>query len=232
MGYEIPSREPQPIEVAIDGVVTGFLLRPQGAKGLVLFAHGGGSNKYSRRNRVIADILNRALIATLLFDLLTPEEQAIDEETRKLRLDIALLSGRVICAVDWARADPRTADLPLGLFGASTGAAAALCAAAERRREVRAVVCRGARPDLAAGALPQVIAPTLLMVGSMDREVLRLNRAAADQMPAKPRLDVISGATHLFAEAGKLDDVGQRGRDWFLQHFRETPRARAEEVRD
>jgi putative phosphoribosyl transferase len=184
------------------------------------------------RNRVIADILNRALIATLLFDLLTPEEQSIDEETRKLRLDIALLSGRVICAVDWAHADPRTADLPLGLFGASTGAAAALCAAAERRREVRAVVCRGARLDLAAGALPQVVAPTLLMVGSMDREILRLNRAAADQMPVKPRLDVISGATHLFEEAGKLDDVGQRGRDWFLQHFRETPRAGAEEVGD
>jgi putative phosphoribosyl transferase len=223
MGYEIPSREPQAIEVPIDGVVTGFLLRPQGAKGLVLFAHGGGSSKYSHRSRAIADTLNRARIATLLFDLLTPDEQEIDEQTRELRFNIPLLTGRVIRAVDWASTDQRTADLPLGIFGASTGAAGALCAAAERPREVLAVVCRGGRLDLAGGALSHVVAPTLLIVGSLDREVLRLNRVAADQMPAEHRLDVIAGATHLFAEAGKLDEVGRRGRDWFLQHFREPP---------
>lgn len=216
---DIPSREPQPIEVPIDGALTGFLLLPQGAEGLVLFAHGGGSSKFSRRNRAVSEILHRGRIATLLFDLLTPEEQGHDEQTRELRFDIALLTGRVIRAVDWACTDERTRELPLGLFGSSTGAAAALAAAAERRREVRAVVCRGGRPDLAAGALPQVAAPTLLIVGGLDQEVLKLNRDAALKMPGEPRLEVIPGATHLFQEAGKLDEVALLARDWFLEHF-------------
>jgi dienelactone hydrolase len=194
------------------------------------FAHGNGSSRYSRRNRAIADILNRGLIATLLFDLLTPQEQVLDEQRRELRCDIPLLTGRVIRAVDWASTDQRTSDLPLGLFGASNGAAAALCAAAERHREVRAVVCRGGRPDLAAGALTQVFAPTLLIVGGLDQEVMRLNRDAADHMPSKPRLDVIPGATHLFEEAGKLYEVALRGRDWFLRHFCEPPHSRADEA--
>jgi putative phosphoribosyl transferase len=228
--YDIPSREPTPVEVPIDGTSSGFLLRPQGAAGLVLFAHGSGGSKYSRRNRAVADILHRGRIATLLFDLLTPEEQETDAQTQELRFDIALLTGRMIRAVDWASADSRTADLPLGLFGASTGAAAALCAAAERHREVRAIVCRGGRPDLATGALSQVLAPTLLIVGSLDRGVLQLNRNATDQLPSNSRLDVISGATHLFEEAGKLDEAARRARDWFLEHFRDTPSSRADEV--
>jgi len=225
--HESPNRSRYP-----DGDLAGFLLRPQGASGLVLFAHDTGSSKYSRRNRAVADILNLGRIATLLFDLLTPQEQKIDEQTRELRFDIPLLTGRVIRAIDWASADQRTADLPLGLFGASTGAAAALGAAAERHRDVRAVVCRGGRPDLAAGALSQVFAPTLLIVGSLDRDVLQLNRDAARQMPSQPRLEVIARATHLFEEAGKLDEVARRARDWFLQHFCKTPPSRGNEAQD
>lgn len=216
---DIPSREPQPVEVPIDGVMTGLLLLPQGAAGLVLFVHGGGGSKYSRRNRTVAGVLNRGRIATLLVDLLTPEEQEIDGQTQEIRFDIPLLTERVVHAVDWMVEDARTAGLPIGLFGSNTGAAAALGAAAERPRLVRAVVCRGGRPDLAGAALSSVTVPTLLLVGGLDPEVLRLNREAVQQMPAEPRLEVIPGATHLFEEAGKLDEVALQARDWFLQHF-------------
>jgi len=216
---DLPSREPQPVEVPIDGVLTGLLLLPQRAAGLVLFVHGGGGNKYSRRNRAVASVLNRGRIATLLFDLLTLEEQEIDGQTQEIRFDIPLLAGRVVRVVDWMAADERTAGLPIGLFGAGSGAGAALAAAAERSREVRAVVCRGGRPDLAGAALASVVTPTLLLVGGLDPEVLRLNREAVPRMPAEPRLEVIPGATHLFEEAGKLDEVALQARDWFLAHF-------------
>lgn len=222
---DIPSREPRPIEVPVDGTLSGFLLKPQGATGLVIFAHGSGGSRFSRRNRVVAGVLNRGRLATLLIDLLTPEEQELDEPTRELRLGVPLLAARLIRAVDWAGEDPLTADLPLGLFGANTGAAAALCAAAERPRRVRALVCRGGHLEQAAGALSQVLAPTLLLVGELDREVLRVNLAAARQMPVAPHLEVVPGATHKFEEAGKLDTVAREGRDWFLKHLPEpTPR--------
>lgn len=221
---DIPSREPRPIEVPIDGTLSGFLLRPQGAVGLVIFAHGSGSNKFSRRNRLVAEVLNRGRLATLLIDLLNLEEQEMDEPTRERRLGVPLLAERLIRAVDWAEGDPLTADLPLGLFGANTGAAAALCAAAERPRRVRALVCRGGHLDQAAGALSQVLAPTLLLVGELDREVLRLNLEAARKMPVAPHLEVVPRATHKFEEAGKLDIVAREGRDWFLKHLPEpTP---------
>jgi dienelactone hydrolase len=220
---DIPFREPRPVEVPVDGVLSGFLLQPQSARGLVLFAHSGGSNKFSRRNRAVAEILHRARIATLLFDLLTPREQEVEAQRRGHGFDIPLVTGRVIRAVDWAIEDERTARLALGLFGSGTGAAAVLGAAAERQREVRAVVCRGGRLDLAAGALSQVFTPTLLIVGGLDREVLKLNRDAANEMPARPRLEIVPRATHLFEEAGKLDAVGYLSRDWFLQHFPADP---------
>jgi dienelactone hydrolase len=215
-------REPAPVEVPIDGVLTGFLLKPQGAVGLVISANGRGSSKYSRRDRAVADVLARGRLASLLLDLLTEEEQAHDERIGEPRVDIPLMAGRLIQAIDWAEQYPRTRDLPLGLFGESTGAAAALCGAAERPRLVRALVCRGGRTDLAAGALSQILAPTLLLVGALDREVLRLNREAARQMPVQPRLEIVTGATHLFEEAGKLDTVALEARDWFLSHLRRS----------
>lgn len=228
---DLPSREPQTIAVPIDGTLSGFLLLPQGAYGLVLFAHGRRSNKYSRRNRALADTLNRGRLATLLLDLLTPEEQQADGPDVDHRSgdagtgpggDIALLTGRLIHAVDWARDDARTAQLPLGLFGSGTGAAAALGAAAERRDVVQALVCRGARTDLAEGALTQVLAPTLLIVAGLDPEAIRVNRAATGVLPGESRLEILARATRLFEEAGKLESVGLLARDWFLSHFGAT----------
>lgn len=218
---DIPSRDPRPIEVPVDGSLSGFLLKPHGATGLVIFAHGSGGSKFSRRNQAVAKVMNRGRLATLLIDLLTPEEQELDEPSREQHIDVPLLAARLIRAVDWAGEDPLTMDLPLGLFGANTGAAAALCAAAERHRQVQALVCRGGHLDQAAGTLSQVRAPTLLLVGELDREVLRVNLAAARQMPVAPRLEVIPGATHKFEEAGKLDIVAREGRGWFLKYLRE-----------
>jgi pimeloyl-ACP methyl ester carboxylesterase len=230
---DIPSREAQPIQVRIDGVVTGSLLLPQRALGLVLFAHGRRSSHYSRRNRALAEVLNRGRLATVLFDLLTPEEQAADRPAGARTGDtdtgpganIALLTERVIHALDWTRKEPRLAELPLGLFGSGTGAAAALGAAAERRNEVRALVCRGARTDLAAGALSQVVTPTLLVVAGLDPEAIRVNRPAIGAIPAEAQLEIIDGATRLFEEAGKLDSVGLHARDWFLSHFADADAA-------
>jgi dienelactone hydrolase len=225
---DIPSREPRPTEIPVDGLIDGFLLQPQGALGLVLFAHGRRSGKYSRRNRALAELLNRGRLATLLLDLLTNEEQ---EATRAAESshggatgddpsqNIALLTERLIRTVDWACADARTAELPIGLFGAGTGAAAALGAAAERGSEVRALVCRSARTELASGALPQVLTPTLLIAASLDPEAIRINREALGAIPGEARLEIVSGATRLFEEAGKLDSVGLLARDWFLTHF-------------
>jgi putative phosphoribosyl transferase len=228
---DLPSREPQTVAVPVDGILSGFLLLPQGAYGLVLFAHGRRSNKYSRRNRVLADALSRGRIATLLLDLLTPEEQEADGPAADPRSgdagagpggDIALLTARLIHAVDWARDEARLARLPLGLFGSGTGAAAALGAAAERRDAVQALVCRGARTDLAEGALSQVLAPTLLLVAGLDPEAIRVNRAAVQGLPGEARLEILAHATRLFEEAGKLESVGLLARDWFLTHFEAT----------
>jgi putative phosphoribosyl transferase len=204
------------------GAVTlaGDLAVPAGAAGLVVFAHGSGSSRLSPRNRQVATALQERGLGTLLFDLLTPEEERIDRQTAALRFNIELLSARLVGAVDWVSSEPATADLPVGLFGASTGAAAALVAAADRPALVSAVVSRGGRPDLAGPALPLVRAPTLLIVGGEDHVVLELNRRAQQQMRAETELVVIPGATHLFEEPGALEAVSELAADWFSKHAR------------
>ncbi len=208
------------IEIPIkDDTLPGFLDLPQRALGLVVFAHGSGSNRFSRRTRSVAGFLNRARLATLRFDLLTAAEHEIDRQPRELGFHVPLLTQRLIAAVDWARGSPQTSDLNIGLFGSSTGAAAALFAAVARPDLIRALVSRGGYLDLAAEVLAYVQVPTLLIVGGLDRAVLKTNRGAASQMPVEPRLEVIPGASHLFEEAGKLDAVAMLARDWFLKRL-------------
>lgn len=197
----------------------GFLTVPDQAVGLVVFVHGSGSSRFSSRNRFVAEVLNQGGLATLLFDLLTAEENAIDMVTAELRFDIGLLSERTIATVDWLAEQAELQTLPLGLFGASTGAAAALHTAAARPERVRAVVSRGGRPDLAMEALPRVQAPTLLIVGGLDHPVIEMNQAAAARLQAPWRLEIIPGATHLFEEPGTLEQAAALARDWFLQHL-------------
>jgi dienelactone hydrolase len=212
-------RERDVIVTSAGAQLAGNLILPAPATGLVLFAHGSGSSRFSRRNRYVAGELVEAGLATLLFDLLTAAEERIDARDRSLRFDIPLLSRRLIGAIDWAGHQPELSRLSIGLFGASTGAAAALTAAAARPEPVGAVVSRGGRPDLAAGALPQVLSPTLLIVGGQDFEVLQLNRQAALQLTAAHALQVVPGATHLFEESGALEQVAHLARDWFLRHL-------------
>ena len=202
------------------------LLLPATPRGLVLVAHGSGSSRLSPRNRRVASALQQQGFGTLLVDLLTPAEAAEDERSGSLRFAIPLLGRRVAACVDWIATQPSLAGLPLGLFGASTGAAAALTAAALRPRLVRAVVSRGGRPDLAPAALPLVRCPVLLIVGERDREVLRLNRAAASALHGPRRLEVIPGAGHLFEEAGALEAVAHGSAAWFGEHLIERVRAR------
>jgi putative phosphoribosyl transferase len=197
--------------------LAGDLAVPAGARGVVLFAHGSGSGRHSPRNRQVAAALGRAGLATLLLDLLTEQEEVVDRDRAELRFDIALLTGRLVAAIDWLAEEPRTRALPIGLFGASTGAAAALVAAAERPLQVAAVVSRGGRPDLAGPALGLVRAPTLLIVGGRDRVVLELNRSAAEQLSAEHRLEIVPDATHLFEEPGALERVAALAADWFLR---------------
>lgn len=197
----------------------GYLTVPEHAKGLVIFAHGSGSSRFSQRNRFVAEFLNEADLATLLFDLLTPAEEDIDLRTREFRFDIDLLTERLIGVIDWAGRNATTAGFPIGLFGASTGAAAALGAAAERADKVAAMVSRGGRPDLAARHLAQVKAPALLIVGGEDTVVIDLNQQAAGQLTVEHRLEIVPGATHLFEEAGKLEQVARLTRDWFLHYL-------------
>ena len=188
---------------------------PEGAKGVVVFAHGSGSGRESPRNRSVARALWDGGFATLLLDLLTPEEDAEDQRTRRLRFDVALLGERVVAAIDWLAGKDELAELPVGCFGASTGAAAALLAAAARPGKVGAVVSRGGRPDLAGDALPGVRGPTLLIVGGEDTEVLALNRDAAARMRPAPAIEVVPGAGHLFSEPGALERVGELALSWF-----------------
>ncbi|MEW5927498.1 MAG: dienelactone hydrolase family protein [Gemmatimonadota bacterium] len=197
----------------------GDLTLPPESRGLVLFAHGSGSSRFSSRNRFVADRLNQTGLATLLVDLLTPEEEAADRHTGHLRFDVGMLAGRLADAVDWLGGHPDTRGLHIGLFGASTGGGAALVAAAERPHNVGAVVSRGGRPDLAGDALPRVEAPTLLIVGGDDEPVLGMNRAAMAAMHTEVALLVIPGATHLFEEPGALDQVAEFAGDWFLRHL-------------
>jgi putative phosphoribosyl transferase len=197
--------------------LSGDLTIPDRAIGIVIFAHGSGSGRKSPRNRMVAELLNDAELATLLFDLLTVDEERIDLRTREYRFDIPRLGERLAGAVDWGRSYGPMGELPIGLFGASTGAAAALIAAAERPEKVRAVVSRGGRPDLAGDALPLVRSPTLLIVGSHDDEVIELNRAAAARMRAENRLEIVPGASHLFEEPGTLEEVARLTAAWFCQ---------------
>jgi dienelactone hydrolase len=190
---------------------------PEGARGLIIFAHGSGSSRFSSRNRQVAESLNKGGFATLLLDLLTPSEEKIDVRTREYRFDIPLLGRRVVAATDWASDQPGVSDLPLGYFGASTGAAAALIAAAERPNSA-AVVSRGGRPDLAGDALPIVRAPTLLIVGGDDVPVIDLNEAAMRRMRAPVELAIVPQATHLFEEPGTLEEVQRLALDWFTRH--------------
>jgi putative phosphoribosyl transferase len=210
-------------EVEIDvgaGMITGDLSIPEDAIGVVVFAHGSGSSRHSSRNQRVAATLRDGKLATLLIDLLTPEEEQVDLRTRQLRFDIELLAGRVAAAVDWVRRDERTEQLPVGLFGASTGAAAALLAAARRPETVAAIVSRGGRPDLAGGALAEVRAPTLLIVGGEDHTVIALNEQAEAAMVAEVEVVVVPGATHLFEEPGALKRVAELAGDHFDRHLR------------
>lgn len=209
--------------VRIDaGAVTleGNLGIPEGAEGVVLFAHGSGSGRHSPRNRFVAGQLRAAGLATLLIDLLTAEEEAVDARTAHLRFDIGLLAQRLVGATDWLGQDPRTAGLSVGYFGASTGGGAALVAAANRPDRVGAVVSRGGRPDLAGAALAQVQAPTLLIVGGDDVPVIGLNETALQRLACRvKKLVIVPGASHLFEEPGKLEEVARLAADWFTRHL-------------
>lgn len=208
------------VHIAVGSVaIDGNLNLPKGARAVVLFAHGSGSSRRSSRNRYVARVLNEAQLATLLIDLLTPDEEAIDQHTAHLRFDIGPLAGRLILATNWLIEYPDTRHLPIGYFGASTGAAAALVAAAERPDAVGAVVSRGGRPDLAGSALARVRAPALLIVGENDVQVIELNRAALAQLRCERQLVIVPGATHLFEELGALDEVAHLAREWFLRHL-------------
>jgi dienelactone hydrolase len=197
----------------------GNLATAPGARGLVLFAHGSGSSRHSPRNRFVAVVLQKGNLATLLFDLLSPREEQRDLQTAQLRFDIVFLARRLVCALDWAAGRPETKDLRIGFFGSSTGAAAALVAAAQRVELAGAVVSRGGRPDLADQALAKVAAPTLLIVGGNDTPVIQLNRQAFAQLQCAKELQIIPGATHLFEEPGTLERAADLARQWFSRHL-------------
>src|SRR5207248_11440159 len=201
------------------GVLGGNLAVPQGARGAVLFAHGSGSSRFSPRNRLVAQALQQAGFATLLIDLLTPREEEAERFTRHLRFDIEMLADRLAGGVEWLSRNDETQGLPVGLFGASTGAAAALVTAAREPGRVSAVVSRGGRPDLAGELLSQVRAPTLLIVGGADDVVLGLNRQALAMLRTEKQLEIVPGATHLFEEPGALEVVGALAAQWFADHL-------------
>ena len=200
--------------------LAGNLNIPVNATALVLFAHGSGSSRHSPRNQVVARTLNDAGLATLLFDLLTPEEELVDTRTAELRFDIDLLAERLVHATTWVKQQQQqTRDLRIGYFGSSTGGGAALVAASQLPEDVGAVVSRGGRPDLAGAALPKMQAPTLFIVGGQDDIVIELNEQARNQMGCKVKLEIIPGATHLFEEPGALEQVAKLASDWFINHI-------------
>ena len=206
----IPSRSLQ---------LEGELMIPEKATGLVLFAHGSGSSQHSPRNRFVAKTLNKAAIGTLLFDLLTKEEEEEDRFTGHLRFNINLLAERLVNATEWMMDQENLKRYPVGYFGSSTGAAAALVAAAKLKAQIAAVVSRGGRPDLAGAALPLVYAPTLLIIGSLDVPVIELNQDAYRLLRGEKKIEIVTGATHLFEESGTLEEVARLAADWFRQHF-------------
>ena len=219
MRQQLADHVQRPVAIlAGNASLAGDLTVPAGANGVVLFAHGSGSSRASPRNVWVAARLARPGLATLLFDLLTPEEEQRDVHTREHRFDIPLLSQRLVLATDWVDAQPELRALPIGYFGASTGAGAALVAAAERRERIGAVVARGGRPDLAGiDALAQVTAPTLLVVGGNDDVVIDLNRRALAAMRCEKRLEIVPGATHLFEEPGALEQVAATASQWLVE---------------
>src|SRR6266516_1625268 len=200
-------------------VLFGNLNIPEGATALVLFAHGSGSSRHSPRNQFVARTLNDARLATLLFDLLTQHEEAIDMRTGEHRFNIGLLAERLVHATNWAKQQHETLDLRIGYFGSSTGGAAALVAAVDIPQDVDAIVSRGGRPELAGDALPKVQAPSLLIVGGNDDVVIELNEMARDQMHCEVKLEIVPGATHLFEEPGALEKVARLASDWFVSHI-------------
>jgi putative phosphoribosyl transferase len=220
MGRSLAMSVDRPVRIEAAAVaLEGDLSVPRNAAGIVLFAHGSSSGRHSPRNGFVAQVLRDAGLGTLLIDLLTAKEEAVDRHTAHLRFDIRLLTERLVGATDWLAMREETADLPVGYFGASTGAAAALCAAAERPARIAAVVSRGGRPDLAGPALSRVRAPTLLIVGGNDTPVIGLNEAALRQLgTTEKRLVIVPGATHLFEEPGTLEAVAHLASEWFTQH--------------
>jgi pimeloyl-ACP methyl ester carboxylesterase len=220
--------EPDGVTIALDHhtALAGDLAIPSQAVGIVLFAHGSGSSRFSPRNRFVAGELNRAGIGTLLLDLLTEEEEDLDLQTGALRFNLPLLAQRLARATAWLMKQPRAHGMRLGYFGASTGAAAALMAAAEHPERISAVVSRGGRPDLAGEALARVKAPTLLIVGGHDPQVIELNEHAFAQLKAVKALEIVPNATHLFEEPGALEEVARLARGWFRRYLRAGPAAR------
>jgi putative phosphoribosyl transferase len=215
-----PPVSEQEISIPINGVsLRADLSVPAGARGIVVFAHGSGSSRRSARNRFVAGVLQRHELATVLLDLLTPEEERVDAVTATLRFDISMLAARLGIATDWVRMQKPVAHLATGYFGASTGAAAALRATAERPGVIHAVVSRGGRPDLAGDALSRVDAPTLLIVGGNDAPVIELNQRALSHLRGTTELVIVPGATHLFEEAGALDEVARLASRWFAQYL-------------
>jgi putative phosphoribosyl transferase len=215
-----PTAGARPVRIPAGTVaMQGDLILPDGGHGIVVFAHGSGSSRHSPRNRYVAGELRKAGLGTLLMDLLTLDEEAVDARTSHLRFDIPLLASRLVAATDWLLSEPATAALSVGYFGASTGAAAALVAAAERPEAARAIVSRGGRPDLAGAALGRVKAPTLLIVGGHDEPVIEMNRDAMARMRSEVRLEIVPGATHLFEEPGTLEIVARLAREWFAHHL-------------
>ena len=209
----------------------GELVVPEDPRALVLFAHGSGSSRFSSRNQFVARVLERGGFATLLIDLLTPDEERLDQRTAHLRFNIPMLAGRLVAIVDWLKQELHLRDLPVGMFGASTGGGAALRAAAARPGEVFAVVSRGGRPDLAGASLPEVVAPTLLIVGGDDIPVIAMNRDAMTRMRCEVSIEIIPGASHLFEEPGALECVAALAAGWFEQHLRSESQSTADRNR-
>jgi putative phosphoribosyl transferase len=214
------------VRIPVEAVSLGAdLALPEQPQGLVLFAHGSGSSRHSRRNRFVAGVLQQAGLATLLMDLLTTEEERADAQTAALRFNIEMLAARLAAATRWAARQRKVGELPLGYFGASTGAGAALVAAAELQQRIGAVVSRGGRPDLAGEALTRVQAPTLLIVGGNDGPVIRLNERALSDLRCEKELVIVPGATHLFEEPGALETVARLATEWFTTHLRQPASA-------